>query len=259
MWTADVGIDCGLGFFRKPSWRNFTYSELEAATDKFSHERLVGKGGHAEVYKGCLSDGTLVAVKRITKKDDNEDERTADFLTELGIIAHVDHPNAAKLIGFGVEGGLYLILQYATKGSVETRLQGSWEDWGWKTRYKVAVGVAEGLSYLHQSCPRRIIHRDIKASNILLGDDYEPLISDFGLAKWLPDKWLHHVVHPIEGTFGYLAPEYFMHGIADEKTDVFAYGVLLLELITGRHAIEVDATRQSLVMWAKPLDRKSVV
>ncbi|XP_028802797.1 receptor-like cytosolic serine/threonine-protein kinase RBK1 isoform X2 [Neltuma alba] len=121
----------------------------------------------------------------------------------------------------------------------------------WKTRFKVAIGVAQGLQYLHHDCQRRIIHRDIKASNILLNENYEAEISDFGLAKWLPEKWTHHVVFPIEGTFGYLAPEYFMHGIVDEKTDVFAFGVLLLELITGRRAVD-SCSKQSLVLWAKP-------
>lgn len=251
--SAEDSFDCGLLSAAKPSWRNFKYSELAAATDHFSPGRLLGKGGHAEVYKGCLPDGTLVAVKRLKKKGEKEDEeRTADFLSELGIIAHVDHPNTARLVGFGVEGGLYLVLQFASNGSVESCLQGSSGGLDWTTRLKVALGVAEGLSYLHHTCQRRIIHRDIKASNILLAEDYQPLISDFGLAKWLPEKWLHHVVYPIEGTFGYLAPEYFMHGIADEKTDVFAYGVLLLEIITGRHAVAVDSSRQSLVMWAKP-------
>ncbi|XP_021852423.2 receptor-like cytosolic serine/threonine-protein kinase RBK1 [Spinacia oleracea] len=251
--SAEASIDCGLFSAAKPSWRNFKYSELAVATDHFSPGRLLGKGGHAEVYEGCLPDGTLVAVKRLTKKGETEDEeRTADFLSELGIIAHVDHPNSARLVGFGVEGGLYLVLQFARNGSVESCLQGPSGGLDWTTRIKVAVGVAEGLSYLHHTCQRRIIHRDIKASNILLDEDYEPLISDFGLAKWLPEKWLHHVVYPIEGTFGYLAPEYFMHGIADEKTDVFAYGVLLLEIITGRHAVAVGSSRQSLVMWAKP-------
>ncbi|PPD66606.1 hypothetical protein GOBAR_DD36516 [Gossypium barbadense] len=128
---------------------------------------------------------------------------------------------------------------------------GSDECLDWKTRYKVATGIAEGLKYLHHDCPRRIIHRDITASNILLTEDYEAHISDFGLAKWLPENWHQHVVHPIEGTFGYLAPEYFMHGIVDEKTDVFAFGVLLLEILTGRRA--VDLSRQSLMIWGKPL------
>ncbi|CBI33279.3 unnamed protein product, partial [Vitis vinifera] len=212
---------------------------------------LIGKGGHAEVYRGCLSDGQLVAVKKLMKKEKEHEERTGDFLSELGIIAHIDHPNAARLIGFGVDGGLHLVLQFSPQGSLASVLHGTTESLEWKIRFKVAVGVAEGLQYLHQGCHRRIIHRDIKASNILLTQDYQPQISDFGLAKWLPDKWAHHVVFPIEGTFGYLAPEYFMHGIVDEKTDVFAFGVLLLELITGRHA--VDSSRQSLVIWAKPL------
>ncbi|GAB2224486.1 hypothetical protein Drorol1_Dr00005247 [Drosera rotundifolia] len=260
--SAEDGVDYGLLPMAKPSWRNFEYAELVSATDDFSPERLLGKGGHAEVYKGSLPDGSVVAVKRLIKEDkedaeneaggSSEDEiRTADFLSELGIIAHIDHPNSAKLIGYCLQGSLFLVLQLCAHGSLASHLHGSGEFLEWKLRYRVALGVAEGLSYLHHSCPRRIIHRDIKASNILLDEDYEPLISDYGLAKWLPDKWLHHVLYPIEGTFGYLAPEYFMHGIVDEKTDVFAFGVLLLELITGRHA--VDSSRQSLVIWAKPL------
>ncbi|XP_058081528.1 receptor-like cytosolic serine/threonine-protein kinase RBK1 isoform X2 [Magnolia sinica] len=236
----------------KPSWRSFDYEELVTATDNFSSEKLIGKGGHAEVYKGCLPDGQLVAVKRLTKRK-TEDEIIADFLTELGIIAHIDHPNVARLIGFGVDGGLHLVLRFSPHGSLASMLHGSKDGLDWAIRFKVAVGVAEGLLYLHQGCRRRVIHRDIKASNILLTDDYEPQISDFGLAKWLPNQWSHHIVFPIEGTFGYLAPEYFMHGIVDEKTDVFAFGVLLLELITGRRA--VDASRQSLVMWVVKLLR----
>ncbi|XP_021803390.1 receptor-like cytosolic serine/threonine-protein kinase RBK1, partial [Prunus avium] len=184
------------------------------------------------------------------KEKENED-RVGDFLGELGIIAHISHPNAARLLGFGIDGGLHLVLQFSPHGSLASLLFGSEESMDWKVRFKVAVGIAEGLRYLHHECHRRIIHRDIKASNILLTEDYEAQISDFGLAKWLPEKWTHHVVFPIEGTFGYLSPEYFMHGIVDEKTDVFAYGVLLLELITGRRA--VDSTQQSLVIWAKPL------
>ncbi|XP_022751138.1 receptor-like cytosolic serine/threonine-protein kinase RBK1 isoform X2 [Durio zibethinus] len=226
----EVDIDCIP--VAKPSWKNFSYSELSAATDNFSPENLLGKGGHAEVYKGHLSDGQIVAVKKLMKNENEEEDSANDFLSELGIIAHINHPNAAHLIGFSIDGG-------------------SPECLDWKTRFKVAIGIADGLKYLHHDCQRRIIHRDIKASNILLTQDYEAQISDFGLAKWLPENWPHHVVHPIEGTFGYLAPEYFMHGIVDEKTDVFAFGVLLLEILTGRRA--VDSSRQSLVIWAKPL------
>ncbi|KAA3464134.1 receptor-like cytosolic serine/threonine-protein kinase RBK1 isoform X1 [Gossypium australe] len=223
----------------KPSWKNFTYSELAAATDNFSSENLIGKGGHAEVYKGHLSDGQIVAVKKLMKNEKQEEDR------------------ATCLIGFSVDGGLHLVLQFSPHGSLSSVLFGSPERLDWKTRFKVAIGIADGLKYLHYDCQRRIIHRDIKASNILLTEDYEAQISDFGLAKWLPENWPHHVVHPIEGTFGYLAPEYFMHGIVDEKIDVFAFGVLLLEIITGRRA--VDSARQSLVIWAKPLLQQNEV
>ncbi|KAL2521743.1 Receptor-like cytosolic serine/threonine-protein kinase RBK1 [Forsythia ovata] len=255
--SAEETIDCGDSLVPKPSWRNFSYQELKEATDNFSPDKLLGKGGHAEVYKGCLSDGQVVAVKKITKKEKNDEDRVGDFLSELGIIAHIDHPNAARLIGFSAENDLHLVLQFSPHGSLATVLHGSEVSLEWKIRYKVAIGVAEGLQYLHCDCQRRIIHRDITASNILLSEDYEAQISDFGLAKWLPEKWVHHVVSPIEGTFGYMAPEYFMHGIVHEKTDVFAFGVLLLELITGRRA--VDSCRQSLVMWAKPLLEKNIV
>ncbi|KAK7252443.1 hypothetical protein RIF29_36380 [Crotalaria pallida] len=248
--SAEDTIDIG-AIPTKPSWRNFDYAELAAATDDFSSENLIGKGGHAEVYRGYLPDGQVIAVKRLMKNEKDAGDRAGDFLTELGIIAHINHPNATHLVGFGIERGLYFVLQLAPHGSLSSMLFGS-DCFEWKKRFKVAIGVAEGLLYLHQDCPRRIIHRDIKASNILLNDNYEAEISDFGLAKWLPGKWSHHVVFPIEGTFGYLAPEYFMHGVVDEKTDVFAYGVLLLELITGRRAVDSDS-RQSLAIWAKPL------
>ncbi|CAI9753216.1 unnamed protein product [Fraxinus pennsylvanica] len=255
--SAEDAIDCGGFVVPKPSWRNFTYEELKQATDNFSPDKLLGKGGHAEVYKGCLSDGQIVAVKKVTKKEKNNEDRVGDFLSELGIIAHIDHPNAARLLGFSADNDLHLVLQFSPHGSLASVLHGSETSLEWKKRYKVFTGVAEGLQYLHYDCQRRIVHRDITASNILLYEDYEAQISDFGLAKWLPEKWPHHVVSPIEGTFGYMAPEYFMHGIVHEKTDVFAFGVLLLELITGRRA--VDSCRQSLVMWAKPLLEKNNV
>ncbi|XP_057758881.1 receptor-like cytosolic serine/threonine-protein kinase RBK1 [Arachis stenosperma] len=248
--SAEDSIDIGV-IPTKPSWRNFDYAELAAATNDFNSENLVGKGGHAEVYKGHLPDGKVIAVKRLMKNAKDAGDRAGDFLTELGIIAHINHPNATRLVGFGIERGHYFVLEYAPHGSLSSLLFGS-ECLEWKTRFKVSIGVAEGLQYLHQDCPRRIIHRDIKASNILLNENYEAEISDFGLAKWLPTNWAHHVVFPIEGTFGYLAPEYFMHGVVDEKTDVFAFGVLLLEIITGRRAVDSDS-RQSLVIWAKPL------
>ncbi|KAE8671329.1 Receptor-like cytosolic serine/threonine-protein kinase RBK2 [Hibiscus syriacus] len=227
----------------------FTLSELQTATKNFSTENLVGKGGYAEVYKGRLPNGQLVAIKRLTKG--TTDEIIGDFLSELGIMAHVNHPNTAKLIGYGIEGGMHLVLDLSPNGSLASLLYGSKEKLTWDIRFKIALGTAEGLRYLHEGCKRRIIHRDIKAANILLTKDFDPQICDFGLAKWLPEQWTHRTFSEFEGTFGYLAPEYLMHGIVDEKTDVFAFGVLLLELVTGRRAL--DYSRQSLVLWAKPL------
>ncbi|XP_042011458.1 receptor-like cytosolic serine/threonine-protein kinase RBK1 isoform X2 [Salvia splendens] len=254
--SAGEAISCEDIAMPKPSWRNFTSQQLNLATDNFTPDNLIGKGGHAEVYKGVLPDGQLVAVKKITSEEKNNEDRVGDFLSELGIIAHIDHPNTAKLIGFSADGGLHLVLQYSPHGSLSTVLHGDGEAMDWDRRYKVAKGIAEGLLYLHCDCQRRIIHRDITASNILLSENYEAQISDFGLAKWLPENWLHHVVSPIEGTFGYMAPEYFMHGVVHEKTDVFAFGVLLLEIITGRRAVDTSS-RQSLVMWAKPYLEKN--
>ncbi|XP_062084639.1 receptor-like cytosolic serine/threonine-protein kinase RBK2 isoform X2 [Humulus lupulus] len=232
----------------KTSLVNFTISELQAATNNFSAENMIGRGGYAEVYKGCLKNGQLIAVKRLTKG--TADEKTSGFLSELGIIAHVNHPNTAKLVGSCVEEGMHLIFQLSPLGSLGSYLHGSNDNiLGWKERYKIALGTADGLLYLHESCLKRIIHRDIKADNILLTEDFEPQICDFGLAKWLPKQCSHHSVSKFEGTFGYFAPEYFMHGIVDEKTDVYSFGVLLLELITGRPAL--DNLQKSLVIWAK--------
>lgn len=170
----------------------------------FPVENLIGKGGYAEVYKGSLQDGQLIAVKRLTKG--TADERTSGFLSELGIIAHVDHPNTAKLIGCGIEGGMHLIFQLSPLGSLGSLLHGLFTHcillffwlkfpsglWlfcfitfpgsrdnklDWSKRYKIALGIADGLLYLHESCQKRIIHRDIKAENILLTEDFEPQVS----------------------------------------------------------------------------------
>ncbi|XP_060671285.1 receptor-like cytosolic serine/threonine-protein kinase RBK2 isoform X1 [Ziziphus jujuba] len=283
-----TSLDTELSCF-KASWKNFSLSELQVATDNFSKDNLIGEGGYAEVYKGKLENGQYAAIKRLTRG--TQEEMTADFLSELGILVHVDDPNIAKVIGYGVEGGMHLVLHLSPHGSLSSILYGPREKLDWGIRYKIALGTAKGLLYLHEGCQRRIIHKDIKASNILLSEDFEPQISDFGLAKWLPDQWTHHIVSKFEGTFGfvlqkskniyiffplkilllqtlylcssfppknhdsYLPPEFFMHGIVDEKTDVYSYGVLLLEVITGKPAI--DGSQTSLVMWVKPLLSKN--
>lgn len=235
----------------QPLLKCFSYEQISNATNDFHQDNLVGRGGYSEVYKGDLSDERTIAVKRLAK-DNKNPNKEKEFLMELGVIGHVSHPNTATLVGYCIENGLYLIFNYSQNGNLATALHGKGGDsLDWPIRYKIAIGVARGLHYLHKCCKRRIIHRDIKASNVLLGPDYEPQITDFGLAKWLPNKWSHHAVIPVEGTFGYLAPEYFMHGIVDEKTDVFAFGILLLEIVTGRRP--VDSSKQNLLLWAKPL------
>ncbi|KVH95622.1 receptor-like cytosolic serine/threonine-protein kinase RBK2 [Cynara cardunculus var. scolymus] len=241
-------LDAELHYF-EASWKNFSLADLKSATNNFSHENLIGEGGYSEVYKGHLQDGQLIAVKRLIRG--TPEERTSDFLSELGILVHVNHPNISHVIGYGVEGGMHLVLPLSQHGSLASLLRDQKEKLEWGVRYNIALGTASGLSYLHEGCQRRIIHRDIKAANILLSEDFKPKISDFGLAKWLPDQWMHLTVSQFEGTFGYLAPEIFMNGLIDEKTDVYAYGVLLLEIITGRPA--VDESQHSVVMWAKPL------
>ncbi|XP_073004211.1 probable receptor-like serine/threonine-protein kinase At5g57670 [Typha latifolia] len=236
---------------QKPLWRLFSYQEISIATDNFHSDNMVGRGGFAEVYKGTLDDGQCIAVKRLAKGKTDENKEK-EFLIELGILGHVCHPNTAYLLGCCIENGLHLIFELCPNGTLASALHGKDNKLlDWPVRYKIAVGIARGLHYLHKCCRHRVIHRDIKASNVLLGVDFEPQISDFGLAKWLPKQWSHHSVIPIEGTFGYLAPEYFMHGIVDEKTDVFAFGVLLLEIVTGRRP--VDSSKQNLIQWAKPL------
>lgn len=234
------------------AWQTFSYDDISLATNNFGPENLVGEGGFAKVYKGMLKNGQLIAVKKLNRGG-TPAEKERGFLIELGIVSHVSHINVAKILGICIENGLHLIFQLSTLGSLQPLLHCL----TWETRKKVALGVARGLHYLHEQCQRRIIHRDIKASNILLDSNFEPQISDFGLSKWLPDRCSHHTVLPIEGTFGYLASEYFLHGRVDEKTDVFAYGVLLLELITGRRP--VDSEKQNLVIWAKPYLRKGNV
>ncbi|KAE8796421.1 putative receptor-like serine/threonine-protein kinase [Hordeum vulgare] len=238
---------------RKPEWECFSYEEVRRATDGFRAGNLVGTGGSSEVYRGELADGRAVAVKRLLGASACE-RRERDFLAELGTVGHARHPNVCPLLGCCVDRDLYLVFAFSARGSVSANLHDDGEGapaMGWEARYGVAVGTARGLEYLHKGCRRRIIHRDIKASNVLLTDDLQPQISDFGLAKWLPTEWTHRAIAPIEGTFGCLAPEYYTRGIVDEKTDVFAFGVFMLEVMAGRKP--VDGTHRSLLSWARPL------
>ncbi|XP_011027696.1 PREDICTED: probable receptor-like serine/threonine-protein kinase At5g57670 [Populus euphratica] len=235
--------------------RLFQYQELLSATSNFLAENLIGKGGSSQVYKGCLPDGKELAVKILTPSEDVLKE----FVLEIEIITTLHHKNIISLLGFCFEDkNLLLVYDFLPRGSLEDNLYGNKKDpltFGWNERYKVALGVAEALDYLHSCSAQPVIHRDVKSSNILLSDDFEPQLSDFGLAKWAPTSSSHIICTDVAGTFGYLAPEYFMYGKVNKKIDVYAFGVVLLELLSGKKPISNDLPKgqESLVMWAKPI------
>ncbi|KAE9603951.1 putative protein kinase RLK-Pelle-RLCK-VI family [Lupinus albus] len=233
--------------------RLFQYKELVSATSNFLPENLIGKGGSSRVYKGCLRDGKELAVK-ILKPSDNV---LNEFLLEIEIITTLHHKNIISLFGFCFENdNLLLVYDFLSRGSLEENLHvGDKKKFGWTERYKVAIGVAEALDYLHRKDDQPVIHRDVKSSNVLLSEDFEPQLSDFGLAKWASTSSSHITCTDVAGTFGYLAPEYFMYGKITDKIDVYAFGVVLLELLSGRKPISSDYPKgqESLVMWASPI------
>uniref|UniRef100_A0A1J3K0A5 Receptor-like cytosolic serine/threonine-protein kinase RBK1 n=1 Tax=Noccaea caerulescens TaxID=107243 RepID=A0A1J3K0A5_NOCCA len=237
------------------SCKSFKYKELVSATSNFCADNLIGKGGSSRVFRGYLPNGREVAVK-ILKQTEGVLE---DFVAEIDIITTLNHKNVISLLGYCYENNnLLLVYNYLSRGSLEENLHGSKKDpvaFRWTERYKVAVGIAEALDYLHNSAPQPVIHRDVKSSNILLSDDFEPQLSDFGLAKWASLSTTQIICSDVAGTFGYLAPEYFMCGKMNNKIDVYAYGVVLLELLSGRKPIcsESPKAQESLVMWAKPI------
>ncbi|XP_062093561.1 protein kinase STUNTED-like [Humulus lupulus] len=234
--------------------RLFSFQELLQATSNFIPENMVGRGGSSSVYRGCLSDGKELAVKMLKPSEDVIKE----FVQEIDIITALNHKNIISLFGFCFEDvNLLLVYDFLSRGSLEENLHGPKKDgkaFGWQERYYVAVGVAEALEYLHNDCKEPVIHRDVKSSNILLSDDFEPQLSDFGLASWASAS-SHITCTDVAGTFGYLAPEYFMHGKVSDKIDVYAFGVVLLELLSGRRPInsEYPKGQESLVMWARPI------
>ncbi|XP_077224745.1 protein kinase STUNTED-like isoform X2 [Tasmannia lanceolata] len=240
--------------------RLFSYRELLSATSNFSSERLIGKGGNSQVYKGCLPDGKELAVKILKLSDD----ALKEFVLEIEIITTLHHNNIISLFGFCFEDNkLLLVYDFLSRGSLEENLHGKKDDsvFGWAERYKVALGVAEALDYLHSERAQPVIHRDVKSSNVLLADDFEPQLSDFGLATWASTSSSHITCSDVAGTFGYLAPEYFMYGKVNDKIDVYAFGVILLELLSGRKPIsnENPKGQESLVMWAMPILRSGKV
>ncbi|KAL7211287.1 hypothetical protein ACSBR2_014212 [Camellia fascicularis] len=242
--------------------KRFSLRELQIATDTFSNERILGRGGFGKVYKGCLADGSLVAVKRL------KDERTLggelQFQTEIEMIGLAVHPNLLRLRGFCMTPTeRLLVYPYMVNGSVASCLRErppSKPPLDWPTRKRISLGSARGLSYLHDHCDPKIIHCDVKAANILLDEEFEAVVGDFGLAKLMDYKGTH-VTTTVCGTVGHMAPEYLSTGKSSEKTDVCGYGIMLLELVTGQKAF--DRARPGndddvlLLNWVKRLFKEN--
>ncbi|XP_021896686.1 putative proline-rich receptor-like protein kinase PERK6 [Carica papaya] len=230
----------------------FTYDELAAATQGFSQAQLLGQGGFGYVHKGVLPNGKEIAVKSL-KSGSGQGER--EFQAEVEIISRVHHRHLVSLVGYCIAGGQrMLVYEFLPNDTLEFHLHGKGRPvMDWPTRLKIALGSAKGLAYLHEDCHPKIIHRDIKTANILLDYSCEAKVADFGLAKLSQDNYTH-VSTRVMGTFGYLAPEYASSGKLTEKSDVFSYGIMLLELITGKKPVDPEADLEdSLVDWARPL------
>ncbi|PIA64320.1 hypothetical protein AQUCO_00100063v1 [Aquilegia coerulea] len=236
--------------------KTFSADEIERATDNFENSRILGEGGFGRVYKGILEDGKEVAVK-VLKRDDQQGGR--EFLAEVEMLSRLHHRNLVKLIGICIEDhSRCLVYELIPNGSVESHLHGVDKetaplDWG--ARMKIALGAARGLAYLHEDSSPHVIHRDFKSSNILLEHDFTPKVSDFGLAKSALEEGNKHISTRVMGTFGYVAPEYAMTGHLLVKSDVYSYGVVLLELLTGRKPVDMSQPegQENLVAWARPL------
>ncbi|CAN5975752.1 unnamed protein product [Sphagnum jensenii] len=232
------------------SW--FTIEELAAATGGFSNENLLGEGGFGKVYKGTLPSGAIVAVKQLTVGGGQGDR---EFRAEVEIISRVHHRHLVSLVGYCVlDTQRILVYDFVANDTLEHNLHGAgMPTMDWPTRLKIGLGAARGLAYLHEDCHPRIIHRDIKSSNILLDENFEAQVADFGLAKLSSDTHTH-VSTRVMGTFGYLAPEYAASGKLSDRSDVYSFGVVLLELVTGRRPIDAcqPPGEENLVEWARP-------
>ncbi|XP_006659207.1 cold-responsive protein kinase 1-like [Oryza brachyantha] len=214
--------------------RIFSYNELRKATHDFSGANKIGEGGFGSVFRGRLRDGTIVAVKVLSA---TSRQGVREFINELTAISDIMHENLITLIGCCAEGShRILVYNYLENNSLQHTLLGSGRSnihFNWRARVKITVGVARGLAFLHEDIRPPIIHRDIKASNILLDKDLTPKISDFGLARLLPLN-ATHVSTRVAGTIGYLAPEYALRGQVTKKSDIYSFGVLILEIVSGR-------------------------
>ncbi|KAK2638812.1 hypothetical protein Ddye_026607 [Dipteronia dyeriana] len=215
---------------------NYRYKDLISATASFSEENKLGEGGFGDIYKGTLENGKIVAVKRLVIGASRR--IVSDFENEVKLISNVHHRNLIRLLGCCSSPDLLLVYEYMAHSSLDKFLFGEKRgSLNWKQRFDIIVGTARGLAYLHEDFHVCIIHRDIKPSNILLDDDFQPKIADFGLARLLPENQ-SHLSTKFAGTLGYTAPEYAIHGQLSVKVDAYSYGVVVLEIISGRKSTD---------------------
>ncbi|CAL9016893.1 unnamed protein product [Prunus brigantina] len=238
----------------------FSFRQLKDATNNFDKANKIGEGGFGSVYKGLLSDGTVIAVKQLSSKSK---QGNREFLNEIGMISALQHPHLVKLHGCCIEGNqLLLVYEYMENNSLARALFGKLHlvhadgqlKLDWPTRHKICVGIARGLAYLHEESRLKVVHRDIKATNVLLDKNLTPKISDFGLAK-LDEEDNTHISTRIAGTYGYMAPEYAMRGYLTDKADVYSFGILVLEIASGRNNTTYRGKGKSfyLLDWAQLL------
>ncbi|OWM70863.1 probable serine/threonine-protein kinase At1g01540 [Punica granatum] len=233
----------------------YTLRELEVATNGFVEESVIGEGGYGIVYRGVLDDNTVVAVKNLLN---NRGQAEKEFKVEVEAIGRVRHKNLVRLLGYCVEGAhRMLVYEYVDNGNLEQWLHG---DVGpcspltWDIRMNIITGTAKGLTYLHEGLEPKVVHRDIKSSNILLDKQWNPKVSDFGLAKLLGSE-RSYVTTRVMGTFGYVAPEYASTGMLNERSDVYSFGILIMEIISGRNPVDYSRPpgEVNLVEWLKTM------
>ncbi|XP_021729647.1 probable serine/threonine-protein kinase At1g01540 [Chenopodium quinoa] len=233
----------------------YTLRELEESTNGFADENVIGEGGYGIVYHGILDDNTHVAVKNLLN---NRGQAEREFKVEVEAIGRVRHKNLVRLLGYCAEGAhRILVYEYVDNGNLEQWLHGDvgpFSPLTWEARMNVLIGTAKGLTYLHEGLEPKVVHRDIKSSNILLDKQWNPKVSDFGLAKLLGSE-RNYVTTRVMGTFGYVAPEYASTGMLNERSDVYSFGILLMEIISGRNPVDYSRPpgEVNLVDWLKQM------
>ncbi|KAJ4975741.1 hypothetical protein NE237_000847 [Protea cynaroides] len=252
-------LNINVATFEKPL-RKLTFAHLLEATNNFSADSLIGSGGFGEVYKAQLRDGSVVAIKKLIRVTGQGDR---EFTAEMETIGKIKHRNLVPLLGScNIGDERLLVYEYMKWGSLETVLhdkaKGGASKLGWAARKKIAIGSARGLAFLHHSCIPHIIHRDMKSSNVLLDENLEARVSDFGMARLMNAVDTHLSVSTLAGTPGYVPPEYYQSFRCTTKGDVYSYGVILLELISGKKPIDPleFGDDNNLVGWAKQLQRE---